>query len=99
MATSCKGCGLGGCTWERSGKKRWAFLEPNGQRHRCQRYRAEKKKAEFRKIVGPTMTGKDYRPSCADCAALPWEPCRCYPEVTATTSAAGTASPGITIPL
>jgi hypothetical protein len=26
------------------------------------------------------VTGTGFRPSCADCPALPWQPCPCYPE-------------------
>jgi hypothetical protein len=30
--------------------------------------------------AGRPITGPGYRPSCADCPALPWQTCPCYPE-------------------
>lgn len=71
---NCKGCGMSG-TWARRGK-RWAILEPNGQRHRCKRY-AKKQKEPAHK-VGPTTTATDFSlPSCATCPLPPWEHCAC----------------------
>lgn len=46
--------------------------------------RAEKKlkalrhpTAQVNSLPGIKITGKDYRPSCGQCSALPWEECSC----------------------
>lgn len=70
----CKYCQLQ-IGWTKAGEG-WRPLNLDGTSHRCGR-RHKKKTSEPREVVGKTVAGANYKPSCGACVAPPWEVCAC----------------------